>query len=239
MAFEKIDGAVVNLRVSSGCMAYARLSSEINVLGAAEVAAAALGEIFSSTILSDGAAGTEVSMQYFSCSINDKQVVGKFHEVGFNNGECVEFIVSHENDLVIAHAARSEAQRLLWMLPYSARGHAAQKRSDIKWSLIFAIVGALVMAVLEHLMIRPHPNKTTYYFVLMYGCAFAITLTVSIWTRSRFFRFAETATEVLSTFGFPNPQDVDLDVIHKNAAKRLHHETNIHPPVTGPWCYRY
>jgi hypothetical protein len=77
--------------------------------------------------------------------------------------------------------------------------------------------------------------------VQMGGCAvmFLMTFLITVWIRSRFRGFAYQATEVLRTLGYENPEDVDLNQLHKQAQKALAAATGTLPPLVSAWSYRY
>jgi hypothetical protein len=66
-----------------------------------------------------------------------------------------------------------------------------------------------------------------------------ITLVITVWIRWRFRGFAHQATEVLRVLGYDHPEDVDLNVVHKQAQKALAAATGTLPPLVSAWSYRY
>ncbi|AMC34361.1 hypothetical protein [Janthinobacterium sp. B9-8] len=89
-------------------------------------------------------------MQFFTCKLDEKRGAGRFYNVGFKNGEEIEFVVEQEGDVYAVLVARSASQRLIWMLPQHLCGEEAHLRSDIKWTIITTIIGAVLYAIFLH-----------------------------------------------------------------------------------------
>ncbi len=115
--------------------------------GVAAIGAAAAGQLFNSAMLANASMGAEIDMEFFTCTVNGLELAGRFHKVEFKEGETVEFVVDKKSVGAVVHAARSPNQKMLWMLPYQTRGYLAQKRSDIKWSLILSITTPFLFSV--------------------------------------------------------------------------------------------
>lgn len=237
----RLAGVVANLVITSTSEELVFSEQDRSRLGLAAVGAAAVGEAVSSTILSSGSSGAEMRMEYFSCLVNGTRIVGKFHKVGFSDGEVVEFVLQEdvETGTLVCRAARSEARRILWMMPYCSRGHVAQKRSSVKWSFIFALGATVVAAIAEHVFTQDVPNEPLLSIAMFYLATFIGMLVVNLAARSRFYPHAHSATEVFASLGYPNPELVDLELIHKQAEERIRQLSNARPPFMKSWCYRY
>ena len=198
-----------------------------------------MGQAASATVLSNASAGAEVSMDFFACTVNGMSLRGAFHKVEFVNGDQIEFVIEPEVDFFTVHAARSPAARLIWMSQHQIRGINAQKACDIRWCVMYPLLSVPFMIALNIFLagdsgMLPLP-------VQMGGCAvmFLMTFLITVWIRSRFRGFAYQATEVLRTLGYENPEDVDLNQLHKQAQKALAAATGTLPPLVSAWSYRY
>jgi hypothetical protein len=183
--------------------------------------------------------GAELDMEYFTCTVNEVNLSGRFHKVEFADGEHIEFVVERNPQGAAVHAARSAEQRILWTLPYQTRGHTAQRRSDLKWSLILSVSAGVAIAISEHFISKPNPNEPAIYEILFYVGMFSIVLIVNFMIRRRFSVFALNATSVFQQLGYEEPENVDLHMGHSRAQKKMRGETGAPPDLMQPWSFRY
>jgi hypothetical protein len=236
---EKISGVVENLRIEKGYQDLIFTKTDSQVAGIAAIGAAALGQAASATVLSNASAGAEVSMDFFACTVDGMPLRGAFHKVEFVNGDQIEFVIEPEGDFFTVHAARSPAARMLWMSQHQIRGINAQKACDLRWSVMYPTLAVIGIAICEFFR---DENFGKYPFsaeLMFYSLVFFSTLAITVWIRMRFRGFAHQATEVLRAFGYEDPEDVDLNRVHKQAQKALAASSGTLPPLVEPWSYRY
>lgn len=239
MSLSTITGKIKNLSISTSGEDIL-LSKENDKLGVPAIGAAAIGEVFAATAINSGTAGADIPIDHFTCQVNELEVAGKFHKIGFCEGEIIEFVVEDSCSPLIAYAARSEARRILWMPPYECRGYVAQRHADIFWSLITGIF-TLVFALWFDLEVGPHiPKPLSYYASIYGGCfviGFALTTFVTRWRM--LYDFSEHATDVLFALGYPHPEDVSLPKLHRKATSELRRKTNVRQPFLEEGWFRY
>ena len=146
-SLKRISGVVESLRIEKGYQDVIFRKTDSHLAGVAAVGAAAMGQAASATVLGNASAGTEVSMDFFACTVNGMDLRGAFHKVEFVNGDQIEFVIEPAGDFFTVHAARSPAARMLWMQPHHIRGISAQQACDIRWSLMhpsLAVIGAAI-----------------------------------------------------------------------------------------------
>jgi hypothetical protein len=236
---EKISGVVENLRIETGYQDLIFTKTDGQVAGIAAIGAAAMGRAASATVLSNASAGAEVSMDFFACTVNGMSLRGAFHKVEFVNGDQIEFVIETDGDFFAVHAARSPAARLLWMSQHQIRGINAQKACDIRWCIMYPLLSMPFSIVL--LFFLAGDSEMLPLSALLGICAgmFLITFIITVWIRSRFRGFAYQATEVLRALGYEQPEDVDLNLVHKQAQKALAAATGTLPPLVSAWSFRY
>jgi hypothetical protein len=134
-----VRGVVQNLIVTKGHEDFVFHSSDKNITDVVAIGAAATEQLFNSVILTSAVGDAEISVDRFTCTVNNVVFTGRFHEIQFKSGDEIEFVVEMTQNNGVVYAARSPSMRLLWMMPHQMRGKAAQKKSDVKWSLIIAL----------------------------------------------------------------------------------------------------
>ena len=236
---EKISGVVENLRIEKGYQELIFNKTDSQVAGVAAVGAAALGQAASATVLGNASAGAEVSMDFFACTVNGMSLRGAFHKVEFVNGDQIEFVIEPEGDFFIVHAARSPAARMIWMSQHQIRGINAQKACDIRWCVMYPLLSIPFWLVAQFFLAGDSDLPPFSDQLVVCAGNFLITFAITVWLRSRFRGFAYQATEVLRALGYENPEDVDLNRVHKQAQKTLAAATGTLPPLVSPWSYRY
>ena len=234
-----IKGVVENIKIMKGYQDLVFIQSTRNISGAGAIAAALLSQSAASITLSNSSSGSEIDMEYFTCTVNGKILRGGFHKVNFKENELVEFVTKIDSEFFSVHAARSDSQRILWMLPYQSRGYKANKANDIKWTLILSFFSVFAVQLIVIMAVDEYMTMPIVYQILTLGMIFATVVAVNIFARSRFTDFAKEATDVFSALGFKNPSEVDLYKIHKEAEKKLRLETDSLPPLVATWSFRF
>jgi len=222
---KKVSGLVQNLRVEKG---YQDL-----IVNRRD------GQAASAAILSTASAGNEIGMDFFSCTIDGEELRGAFHQVEFHDGDYIEFVVEPEGKFSTVHAARNPATRILWMQPHQVRGHVAQKKCDIRWSVLYPLLAVVLVGISEFFIDKDYGTHGFSAELFFYSLVFGVTFVITVMIRLRFKGFARQATEVMRAFGYEHPEKVDLWQLHKKAQKALAASTNTLPPLVKPWSYRY
>ena len=235
----KISGVVQNLRVEKGYQDLIFSKTDKQTAGLAAVGAAALVQVASSTVLSNASMGAEIGMDYFSCTVDGAPLRGAFHQLEFQDGDYVEFVVASEGDASTVHAARNPATRMLWMLPHQVRGHVAQRWCDIRWGIQWPTLSVALVATGEYFRNKDFGTYGWWSDLGFYSLVFFTTLVITVWIRLRFKGYARQATEVFRAFGYDRPEMVDAWVEHKKAQKELAARTKTLPALVTSWSYRY
>lgn len=232
-------GIVKDLKVAKGYEDLVFTQNDKNLAGGGAIGAIAIGQLFNSLTLSSSSMGAEIDMEFFTCSVNDIPLAGRFHKVEFKEGEIVEFVLEGKAEAALVRAARSPGQRVIWMLPYQSRGHIAQKSNDIKWTLIISIITVFFIALSEFYFFPIRAHRREHGGVIFFLIMFFAFIFINFMVRRRFYSFSIQCTEVLKTFGFINPSEVDLNSLHKQAQKKLYKGTGKLPSLMQPWSFRY
>ena len=236
---EKISGVVENLRIEKGYQDLIFSKADSQVAGVAAIGAAAIGQAASATVLGNASGGAEVSMDFFACTVNGMSLRGAFHKVEFVNGDYIEFVIEPAGDFFTVHAARSPTARMLWMSQHQIRGINAQKACDIRWCIMYPLLSMPASIVALFLLSGDSDMPPIPVLLGSSAIVFLGTFLITVWIRWRFRGFAHQATEVLRALGYDHPEDVDLNVVHKQAQKALAAATGTLPPLVSAWSFRY
>ncbi len=234
-----VKGVVQNLQISRSYEDFVFTQVDKNLAGVASIGAVSVGQLFNSTSLATASGGAEISVDCFTCTVNNLLLGGRFHEVQFKDGDEVEFVIEQTPHGAVVYAARSPSKFLLWMLPHQMRGVAAQKRSDIKWTLIFSLVVPSLFTFFAWLKLPTNGTEPLWLFPLMFFLIFLGIFAVSFWVFFRLSRHSKQATEVIRALGYKNPENVDLPALSKIAEKRIQIQTGKLPSVLSPWSFWY
>ena len=236
---KKISGVVENLRIEKGYEDLIFKKTDTQVAGVAAIGAAAMGQAASATALNNAGAGAEVSMDFFACTVNGMSLRGAFHKVEFVNGDHIEFVIEPAADFFTVHAARSPTARMLWMSQHQIRGINAQKACDLRWCIMYPLLSMPASIVALYLLSGDSDMPPIPVLLGSSAIVFLGTFLITVWIRWRFRGFAHQATEVLRALGYDRPEDVDLNVVHKQAQKALAAATGTLPPLVSAWSFRY
>ena len=236
---EKISGVVENLRIEKGYRDLIFNETDSQVAGIAAIGAAVMGQAASSTVLGNASGGAEISMDFFACSVDGRDLRGAFHKVEFANGDQIEFVIEPDAGFFTVHAARSPAARMLWMSQHQIRGINAQKACDLRWCIMYPLLSMPASIVALYLLSGDSDMPPIPVLLGSSAIVFLGTFLITVWIRWRFRGFAHQATEVLRALGYDRPEDVDLNVVHKQAQKALAAATGTLPPLVSAWSFRY
>lgn len=239
---ELISGIVRDLIVAKGFDDPVFSQGAKTVAGSASIAAAALGEYFTSSALANSSQGAEIGVEYFTCTINSLPLSGHFYKVEFKDGDRMEFVIEHGAGGAVVNGARSSIRRYIWMLPYQTRGLSAQKYNDTRWRILLSSSSSAVCLLMILSILTPDINLPIWVIPSNLAFVFLITLGISFMVTRRFHEFAVQATEVLNAFGYENASSVDLPALSKLAEKRMKMQEDASPTVYQsyqPWRFRY
>ena len=239
MNLELIRGRVTNLVVTKGSTDPVFEKMNKGVAGIGAIAAAATGQLLSSTALANASQGAEIDVEYFSCVVNDLRLFGHFYRVEFKDGDEMEFVFERYLGRGSVQGARSPVDRLIWTLPYQTRGVVAQLRHYSKWRLIGS---AGISVVFTGLFIFSRPSDLDLP-IWVYGIIFILgtlnLLMVSFLVTRRFRKFALNATKVFEAFGYEDSASIDLPSLNREAERKWSQEKKSSPQGFQPWRFRY
>ena len=236
---KKISGVVENLRIEKGYEDLIFEKTDTQVAGVAAIGAAAMGQAASATALNNASAGAEVSMDFFACTVNGMSLRGAFHKVEFVNGDHIEFVIEPAGDFFTVHAARSPTARMLWMSQHQIPGINAQKACDLRWCIMYPLLSMPASIVALFLLSGDSDMPPILVLLGSSAIVFLGTFLITVWIRWRFRGFAHQATEVPRALGYDHPEDVDQNVVHKQAQKALAATTGTLPALVSAWGFRY
>lgn len=240
MNYLLLSGTVKELNITKGFDDLSFPSQGKKFAGLASIAAAATGNITSSTILANSSNGADVSMEFFTCRVDKLILSGRFYKVDFKDGDNIEFVVVKKDEVNEVYCARNPTQRLVWCIPYRMRGHIAQKKHDIFSSLTISAFSSLAFALFSYYQ-ESRPLADCWRTVLGFSfLSFFIILIVNFLSRWPFYKFSYEATSIFKTLCFKDPSMVDLPKNHDSAEKEFYEQIGEHRPwQVEPWKYRY
>lgn len=145
MSLQLIRGQVTDLAVTTGSLDPVFGDIHKGIAGIGAVAAAATGQLLSSTILTNASHAAKIDLEFFTCVVNDLRLFGHLHKVEFNNGDEMDFVVERWLGRGSVQSARGPAHRLIWMRPYQTRGTKAQQKNNRKWRYVASFLCAATL----------------------------------------------------------------------------------------------
>lgn len=238
MNYLLISGEVRDLRISKGYQDLSPIANAQSGLATAGMVATVLESSTSTTILASSRNSAETSMDYFTCQIDEKALVGNFYQVSFVEGEKMEFVVTETGDFYKVHGACSPEKNLIWTLPYHTRGSIAQRSSDIIRSVVISLCGSLGFVILMAWKFDLSEMGGEVYFNEII-ISFVILLILNILVRRHFYEFSYEADKIFETFGFSDPGKVNLPKSHRCADIEYAIKTGSPRSQSVPWQFRY
>jgi len=234
--FSVVKGPVEGLKVSSGVEDFVFTEEGKKIAGAAAIGAVLTEQVAGVSGLSSASAGSEISMEFFTCTVQGIVLTGRFYKVEFAEQEIIEFVVKNTPSGAQVHAARSQGQKIIWMLPYHVRGECAQKAMNRKWTMFVSSFAALLQLGIIYYVTK---GKLSFYSFVAELVIFSVVFLICSIVASRFFHFSRETTHILKALGFSDPKNVDLNKVNKAAEKRMRKETNCLPALISSWSYRF
>lgn len=239
MNLELIRGQVTNLVVTKGSSDPVFQGMDKSLAGLGAVAAAAAGQLPSSTVLANASEGAAVDVEFFTCVVNDLRLFGHLHRVEFKDGDEMEFVIERYLGRGSVQGARNPAYRLIWMRPYQTRGTEAQQKYNRKWRYIASFACAAIPTAVLRFMLPAASHPPIFFFPTIFLGMFITMLAISFLITARFREFSVMATEVLGAFGYENPASVDLPALSKEARRKSRREKETPPQLFQPWRFHY
>jgi hypothetical protein len=228
MKFVVVSGEISNLHIFKGYENMLFSTTQTQLAGIGAIAAAAVGEGATSSVMARAYQDAEMPMDFFTCTVNDQAVTGCFFKVGFQDGQYIDFAVCDQMNTNEVCAARDPKRRLVWTKPYRSKGHLAQKKSNIYGGILFV----MSTAILSFGMVFYAEDMKIYSV----ATATNVTCTVSLFAIflswkvcKKFFGHGREVTEILKAFGFSNPAHVNLPKQNWNAEKNYAFEIGQKP----------
>lgn len=241
-----LSGQVTNLKIQSVTKSVFASNTPQKLAEAGALGAAALGSVYTSSVMASSRLRMTQELEAFSCVINGVKLVGCFKEVTFmshNTIECVVEYVNEDKTEAIVHAARDTKKKVIWVAPYQAEGEIASRKGANKFVLLFSsfiLIGAFILMSIDFFT----KEDAAPGFLLWSGGGVTVVITVIMALVIKlFFRVelkdAKQATKVFTALGYQNPEKVNL---HDNCfATRfaIKEETGNMQPMLPQWIYRY
>lgn len=193
----------------------------------------------SSTLLASSRQSTEIEMEYFRCFVDGKQLAGNFYEIGFVEGDEMEFVVEDVGEYYSVRAACSESKRLIWTLPNQTRGSLAQKRADILGSFLCSAIAAFIFLVIAYFISHETYAQKWVDMQRFFFMGFILVFLVNAITRFTLYGFSKEATKIFKVLGFFDPEEVDLLKNHKAAETQYRIDTKNEAAYHPAWQFRY
>lgn len=239
MNLELIRGQVTNLEVTKGSVDPVFDGADKGLAGLGAVAAAATGQLISSTVLANASQGAAIDVELFTCVVNDLPLFGHLYRVEFKDGDEMDFVIERYLGRGSVQGARSPAHRLMWMRPYQTRGVVAQQKNNTKWRCIASLLGGSIPTAFFLYFFPEDKNSPLWFYPAIFLGNFLTTLGISFLITRRFHDFSVIATEVIHAFGYDNPECVDLPALSKSAGQKLRTEASGAPISFQPWRFHY
>jgi hypothetical protein len=222
--FRVLTGVVSELKVHVGEEQFLAGPERTAVAGtAAGLAAVGFGGAAVGT--SSAASASADSVEFFSCKVDGRPVIGRFSKASFKNGDQLEVVLSNERDPALAIAARRDADRTLWVAPHCSRGTKAHRRASLRLSLwllllgpAFVFSGYLILGVWLGSN-RAEVSAMLFPVVVSVGLGWIAAAYMPTRFYFRWLAIARQAEAIFSAFGYANPSQVDLQRDHKRYCK--------------------
>lgn len=234
-----ICGEVTDLRVSKGYIDPVFGTTERATATVGALAAVAVGQALTSTVLTNASHGAEIDVEYFTCSVAGLSLSGHLHRVDFKNGDEMEFVIEKLGERGFVQGARSAVNRIVWMMPYQTRGVAAQQKNNTKWRYVTSLLCGSIPTAFFLFFLPEDKNSPFWFYPAIFLGTSLTTLVISFLITRRFNEFSVMATEVLHAFGYENPEWVDLPALNKRAEQKLRSHAPDSPIMFQPWRFHY
>ena len=238
MEFRKISGDVANLHVTQDEQDFFQAQATQAVGGAAAIGLAVEGLAGAATSAAISSGSMSERMDFFTCTIGNQNVWGRFGTTSFKDGDYVEAVGQDTPNGFEAYAITRPADRTIWMYPHCSRGSKAHLRHSLKGILLLCWV--LNPIFILFVVAISNAGWSPWWFwptaIIGWGFIFSIVL---IFVSFKFTNFAVLSNEIFIELGFDNPTEVDLPKRLKLVGKEwLYTESqNYHP--CARWVFKY
>jgi len=211
----KITGIIDNLQRWDGEENFVMGSGTKAVGGAAAIGAAAAGLAGAAASAAINTSDTEDPVEFFTCTVGDKNIFGRFGIVSFRKGDDVIMAVEEHADYWEAYAVCRPKDRHIWMYPHCSRGIQAYWENSFKKTLLGGIAfSQFFMAFFGAIIIFHEDARLDKFFniwLVSTPTAIGITLLIGGIVAIFLSKFGRLSSTIFKTLGFKNPNNVDLE----------------------------
>ena len=236
-----LAGRLSNLYVENSEENFVSSDATVMAAGGAAVGLAAAGLAGAATNALVVASGGTDNVQAFTGIVDGKRLSGRFSKVWFEDGDHLECAVDPQSDGSFAvYAVRRPSDQTLWMFPHCSRGSKKHWKYAIQMCFILALTASslLLLALMPHYGFALWENDKSYHAVMVFIImGVLIGFYFSLKTAFRWAPFVAIAESVFTTFGYPDPAQVDLP--EQDRIFRSAQNTPAEPNVHAPWVFRY
>ena len=211
----KITGIIDNLQRWDGEENFVMGSGTKAVGGAAAIGAAAAGLAGAAASAAINTSDTEDPVEFFTCTVGDKNIFGRFGIVSFRKGNDVIMAVEEHADYWEAYAVCRPKDRHIWMYPHCSRGIRAHYVVNlIKIFLASAIASQafmMMMGIFALFMENTTLDDFLGMWILLTPSTFGISALIGGACIIVFAKFGRLSSTIFNALGFKNPNNVDLE----------------------------
>lgn len=205
-------------------------------LSGAGLAGAATG-----TLLAKSSA--EDAVEFFTCTVGEKRVAGRFTKASFKNGDAIEVAAEPQTDgTYAALAIRRPSDQTIWMFPHCSRGRKAHWSYAIRtmaWIfLALLLISALFFGSFELFGREKSLPGSLWFMSATSGVlSFSMACHLSIGSAFHWRPFVQRAETIFTAFGYRDPSRVDLAQQHKKYVRQ--HGGKQPDRLEARWVYHY
>jgi len=217
----KITGVIDNLQrwygeenfvMGSGTKAVGGVAAISAAAGVTSAAAGLAGAAASAAI---NTSDTEDPVEFFTCTLGDKKIFGRFGIVSFRKGDDVIMAVEEHADYWEAYAVCRPKDRHIWMYPHCSRGIRAYWSVYTKRIILGSlIISQIAMAAMSLFFLFGNtPNWNLFLKMWIYFTPGSIGMLSVIFGVGTLYlsKSAYLASTIFNALGFNNPNNVDLE----------------------------
>jgi hypothetical protein len=186
------------------------------------------------------AGGGVDQVQFFTATLSNNRIAGRFSKIWFENGDELEVAAKPQSDgTYAAYAVRRLSDKTLWMFPHCSRGMKPHWRFAWKMAVVFVFSFSAGMNILGISAVGFDDFWSAKVFLLpfgfvnaiVFGCYFALN------TARRWKPFVATAEAIFRAFGYQHPETVDMP--KQNSLYWKRYAKPEEERKFAPWVFRY
>ena len=209
-----LRGSIAGLNRSRRSYDFVPTEARHQQVGVNAIAASVMGMGATGTGLIGMAGNSEEEADWVEFELDGKQVKGWLWMLPMRNGDIVEVVAEPTgNNRYVAYAVKRDGDDLLAVYPHATAGRKVHYRKSVKawmWCSCLAYMILPLFAVMQRGLGTLRDAHMQSFLLTEFPICMLVSAVIAFRVSRKFMGFVRIAETIFKTFGWPDPEHIDL-----------------------------